>query len=74
MVDLREKLWARCQRKIDEIRAISNDPAGVSNFGKNRVRFLRQEIRSITERSEEFSAVAIACCEENGLSFITARR
>ncbi|MNQ52685.1 hypothetical protein D3C85_667100 [compost metagenome] len=74
LVDLREKLWARCQRKIDEIRAISNDPAGVSNFGKNRVRFLRQEIRSITERSEEFSAVAIACCEENGLSFITARR
>ena len=69
--ELRERVWGVCQRKIDEIRKITNDPDGMSNFGKNRIMFLKDEIRGMTERSQEVSAVAIACCGQNGLKVLT---
>lgn len=69
--ELRERVWGVCQRKIDEIRKITNDPDGMSNFGKNRIKFLKDEIRGMTERSQEVSAVAIACCGQNGLKVLT---
>lgn len=72
--ELRAKVWGFCQRMIDEIRTISNDPDGIGTFGRNRVFFLKDEIRKLTRRSEELSAVAIACCEENGLSMLAERR
>lgn len=72
--ELRERVWDFCQRMVDEIRTISNDPAGISNFGRNRVKFLKDEIRRLTKKDIQLSAVAIACCEENGLAFISERR
>lgn len=72
--ELRERLWDFCQRMIDEIRKITTDPEGVSNFGRNRVKFLKDEIKKLTSREVELSAVAIACCEQNGLHVLTERR
>ncbi|WP_311951595.1 hypothetical protein [Mucilaginibacter terrae] len=72
--ELRERVWDFCQRMVDEIRTISNDPEGISNFGRYRVKFLKDEIRRLTKRDVQLSAVAIACCEENGLAFISERR
>ena len=69
--ELRERVWGVCQRKIDEMRNISNDPDGLSMFAKNRISFLKDEIRSMMEREQELSAVAIACCEQNGLKVLT---
>lgn len=69
--EFRERMWGLCQRKIDEIREITNDPNGMSIFSKNRVNFLKDEIRVMTDRDAEVSAVAIACCEHNGLRFLT---
>ena len=59
---------------INEIRSITSDPEGVSNFGRNRIKFLKDEIKKLTSRDEELSAVAIACCEHNGLHILTERR
>lgn len=70
----RERLWDFCQRMIDEIRKITNDPEGISAFGRNRVKFLKDEIKKLTSRDVELSAVAIACCEQNGLHSLTERR
>jgi hypothetical protein len=72
--ELRERFWDFCQRMIDEIRKISTDPEGVSNFGRSRVKFLKDEIKKLTSREVELSAVAIACCEHNGLHVLTERR
>lgn len=72
--ELRERTWDRCQRFIDEIRSISTNPDGVSKKGRNRVKFLKDEIRRMTNKTEELSAVAIACCEENSLSMLAERR
>lgn len=72
--ELRERIWDKCQRFIDEIRSISTNPIGVSQKGRNRVKFLKDEIRRMTNKSEELSAVAIACCEENSLSMLAERR
>ena len=72
--ELRERLWDFCQRMINEIRSITSDPEGVSNFGRNRIKFLKDEIKKLTSRDEELSAVAIACCEHNGLHILTERR
>lgn len=71
LVELRERIWGMCQRKIDEIRKITTDPDGISNTGKNRIKFLQDEIRQMTDRNAEVSAVAIACCEQNGLKVLT---
>lgn len=69
--ELRERVWGVCQRKIDEIRKITNDPDGMSQSSRNRINFLKDEIRKMTERDQEVSAVAIACCEKNGLTVFT---
>jgi hypothetical protein len=69
--EFRERMWGLCQRKIDEMREITNDPNGMSTFGKNRLTFLKKEIRAMTDRDAEVSAVAIACCEQNGLKVLT---
>ncbi|MCC7150197.1 MAG: hypothetical protein IT216_13325 [Saprospiraceae bacterium] len=69
--ELRERIWGICQRMIDEIRNITNDPDGMSNVGKDRVKFLKDEIRKMTDRNAVVSAVAIACCEQNGLKVLT---
>lgn len=68
----REKVWDRCERYINEIREISiKDDISISE--KGRAKFLNSEIRRMVEKSEELSAVAIACCENNGLSRLTGR-
>lgn len=72
--EARERLWDFCQRMIDEIRAIVINPADISQKGRDRTKFLKQEIRKLTRKTEELSAVAIACCEENGLSMLAERR
>ncbi|WP_445430697.1 hypothetical protein [Chryseobacterium indoltheticum] len=74
LVELRERVWDSCQRLIDEIRKITNDSQGIGTFGRARVKFLKDEIRKMTKREIELSAVAISCCEENGLSILTERR
>lgn len=72
--EARERLWDFCQRMIDEIRAIVSTPEDISNKGRDKAKFLKQEIRKLTRKTEELSAVAIACCEENGLSMLAERR
>lgn len=72
--EARERLWGFCQRMIDEIRAIVVNPEDISSKGKDRTKFLKQEIRKLTGRTEELSAVAIACCEKNGLALLAERR
>ena len=72
--ELRERVWDSCQRLIDEIRKITSDIQGLSAFGRARVKFLKDEIRKMTKREVELSAVAIACCEENGLHILTEPR
>lgn len=69
----REKVWDRCQRSINEIREISiQDDISISD--KARISFLKSEIRKMVEKSEELSAVAISCCEDNGLNYLTGAR
>lgn len=72
--ELRERTWDFCQRMIDEIRKISTIKGSPSVTDIGRVKFLKNEIRRIMHRTEPLSAVAIACCEENGLSILTERR
>jgi uncharacterized protein (TIGR02646 family) len=72
--ELREQTWDFCQRMIDEIRNISTNPEGLSISDKSRVKFLKDEIRRLTSRSISLSAVAIACCEDNGLSILAEAR
>jgi uncharacterized protein (TIGR02646 family) len=72
--ETRERLWDFCQRMIDEIRAIVVNPEDISIKGKNRTKYLKSEIRKLTERNQELSAVVIACCEENGLTILAERR
>lgn len=72
--ELRERTWDFCQRMIDEIRNISSIPEGLSISDSNRVKFLKNEIRRIMNKDEPLSAVAIACCEQNGLSILADRR
>ena len=72
--EARERLWGFCQRMIDEIRAIVINPDDISIKGRDRTKFLKSEIRKLTERDKELSAVAIACCEENGLTMLAERR
>ena len=69
--ELRERVWGTCQRKIDEIRKITNGPDGISNSEIDRVNFLLNEIRQMTDRNAVVSAVSIACCEHNGLRVLT---
>jgi uncharacterized protein (TIGR02646 family) len=73
LVDLRSQVWAKCQRFIDEIRAITAD-ADIGNAGRNRIKFLKDEMRIMMRRTEEVSAVVIACCEQNGLAVIAENR
>lgn len=73
LVDLRSQVWAKCQRFIDEIRAITAE-ADIGNAGRNRIKFLKDEIRKMMQRTEEVSAVVIACCEQNGLAVIAENR
>ena len=70
----REQLWDYCQRMIDRIRAISIVPEDISVRGRTEVKFLQKEIRKLTKKTEELSAVAIACCEENHLTILAERR
>lgn len=74
LIELRERVWDSCQRLIDEIRKITSDIQGVSGFGRARIKFLKDEIRKMTKKDIELSAVAIACCEENGLHILTEPR
>ncbi|MCL1665787.1 hypothetical protein M2T78_16090 [Elizabethkingia ursingii] len=74
LVELRERVWDSCQRLIDEIRKITSDSQGVGTYGRARVKFLKDEIRKMTKREIELSAVAISCCEENGLHILTEPR
>jgi uncharacterized protein (TIGR02646 family) len=63
----RQKVWDKCQRFISEIQAINSLPdASISD--KARVKFLKQEIKNMTNSEVELSAVAIACVEHNKLS------
>jgi len=72
--EARERLWGFCQRMIDRIRAISSIREDISIKGKNELKQLQKELRRLTGRNEELSAVAIACCEENGLAMLAERR
>jgi len=73
LVDLRLQVWAKCQRFIDEIRAITIETdLGITS--RSRVKFLNEEIRKMMNKQEEVSAVAIACCEQNGLGVMAERR
>lgn len=72
--ELREQTWDFCQRMIDEIRSISSSVEGLSISDINRVKFLKSEIRQVMNKNKALSAVAIACCEENGLSILAERR
>jgi hypothetical protein len=74
LVELRERVWDSCQRLIDEMRKITSDIHGVSAFGRARVKFLKDEVRKMTKKDIELSAVAISCCEENGLHILTEAR
>ena len=67
------QIWTKCQRFIDEIRAITSvNELGVTS--RARIKFLNDEIRKMMNKREEVSAVVIACCEQNGLGIMTERR
>lgn len=72
--EARERTWDFCQRMIDRIRGISIDPNDISVKGRNDVKFYQKELRRLTGKNEELSAVAIACCEQNGLAMLAERR
>lgn len=72
--EARGRTWNFCQRMIDEMREISTNPDGQSLADKNRVKFLKEEIRRIMDKSEALSATVIACCEENGLTMLVESR
>lgn len=63
----RQKIWDKCQRFINEIEEINLLP-DISISDKTRIKFLKQEIKNMTNIKEELSAVAIACIEHNKLS------
>lgn len=63
----RQKVWDRCQRLINEIETI-HSKGEISTTDKARIKFLKQEIKGMTNFDEELSAVAIACVEYNKLS------
>ena len=74
LIDLRAQTWSKCQRFIDEIRSITVIDGELGQASRQRIRFLKNEIRNMMDRQEEVSAVAIACCEANGLSSIAEAR
>lgn len=57
----------QCQRFINEIQ-VTNSLPDMSISDKARVKFLKQEVKRMTNFDEELSAVAIACVEYNKLS------
>lgn len=63
----RQKVWDQCQRFINEIQ-VTNSLPDMSISDKARVKFLKQEVKRMTNFDEELSAVAIACVEYNKLS------
>lgn len=63
----RQKVWDRCQRLINEIQKI-NHSTDMSITDKSKIRFLKQEIKNMTNIQEELSSVAIACIEYNKLA------
>jgi len=74
LVDLRAQIWAKCQRFIDEIRGITISDDELGQAARLRLKFLNDEIRKMMHKQEEVSAVAIACCEQNGLGVMAERR
>lgn len=69
----REKVWDRCERIINRIRNLTNQPdIGITDEGL--IRNLKDELKAIGAKSEELSAVALACCEANGLGAFTEPR
>lgn len=73
LVDLRAQVWNKCQRFIDEMRKITSE-GDLGNTARNRLKFLKSEIRKMMDKQEEVSAVVIACCEHNGLEFLADSR
>ena len=73
LVELRAQIWDKCQRFIDEIRKITTE-ADLGQSARNRIRFLKDEVRKMVHIQEEVSSVAIACCEANGLQILAERR
>lgn len=66
----RVKVWNKCERHIKEIDKIKSQKT-LSTTDRARLDFLKTELKSMTLREEELSAVAIACCENYKLSYLT---
>ena len=66
----RVKVWNKCLRHIEEIDKIRSQRV-LSATDRARVGFLKNELKLMTLKSEELSAVAIACCEAYKLNYLT---
>lgn len=64
--EARQVVWNLCQRKIDEIKTIGKKEYR-SASDNARVQRIREELREMTSKKSEFSAVALACIEQNKL-------
>lgn len=64
--EARQVVWNLCQRKIDELKRISRK-IHRSARDEERINIIRQELRDLTSKKAEFSAVALACIEKNRL-------
>lgn len=69
----REKVWDLCQRLINEMRNLAiQDDLGITD--RATIKNLRDRIREMGKKEAELSAVAMACCEHNGLASLTEAR
>ncbi len=64
LVEARQVVWNLCQRKINDLKAITRKPKR-SVRDEEKINSLKKDLRELITRNAEFSAVALACLEKN---------
>lgn len=62
--DARKVVWNYCQRKINDLKAISKKAHRTARDDE-RINSIRDDLRNMVSKQAEFSAVALACIEKN---------